>query len=232
MTVNLAYHEGFVGKMMVTPSLTPLLPEKEEYILREWRSGNKKIFTDLFRTYQRQVMGVLKFYVSSSSELEDVLQNVFIEVYKSLDSFEGRSKLSSWIFRIAIFVALRHRKQSFRFFRNLVFQKNTKDKNHEVSFDAPDTETPHHLFVKKEAEKRIQKILSGISEKKKTVMILNDLQGVSQTEIAEIVNTSLATVRTRLFHARKEFWSKIEKDPFFKDEITQQQIHAVFDLQK
>ena len=72
---------------------------------------------------------------------------------------------------------------------------------------------PEAAAERREAIARVYAILDTLPEKKRTVFILNDLQGLSQEEVAEIVGTNIATVRTRLFYARKEFWKKAEQDP-------------------
>ncbi len=174
-------------------------------LVERWRRGDEAAFSDLFRTYRTLVHGVLHHLLGSDPELEDVIQGAFIEVFRSLGRFEGRSRLSSWIARVALHVGYHHlrRKKS----RPPAYAGDIDD---QIADPAAD---PQQTMERRELVERIRVLLAQLPEKKRTVLLLNDLQGVSQEEIAEIVGTNVATVRTRLFYARKELWALASKDP-------------------
>lgn len=176
-------------------------------LVERWRRGDQAAFSELFRTYRQLVYGVLYHLLPNDPELEDVVQASFIEVFRSLESFEGRSRLSSWIARIALHVGyhhLRHRKS-----RPPDYAAEPAD------LDLPDG-SPHSdpqvAVERREVVRRVYAILEKMAPRKRTVFILNDLQGVSQEEIAEIVGANMATVRTRLFYARRDFWKQAADD--------------------
>ena len=77
-------------------------------LVRRWRRGDAAAFNDIFRTYKSLVYGVLRHLLHDDPEIEDVVQTAFVEVYRSLSSFEGRSKLSSWIARVALHTGYHH----------------------------------------------------------------------------------------------------------------------------
>jgi RNA polymerase sigma-70 factor (ECF subfamily) len=189
-------------------AVQPPSDEVGQALVQRWRRGDQAAFADLFKTYRSLVYGVLYHLLPGDSELEDVVQIAFIEVFRSLDSFEGRSKLSSWIARVALHVGYHHLRR-----------RKSRPPDYDAEFKIPDIadEAPHAnpdvTLEQKEAAKRVYAILETMSPRKRTVFILNDLEGVSQEEVAEIVGANIATVRTRLFYARKEFWKKAEKDP-------------------
>lgn len=177
-------------------------------LVRRWRAGDPQAFSDLFRTYRSLVYGVLANLLPGDSELDDVVQTAFVEVFRSLDSFEGRSKLSSWISRVALHVGyhhLRRRKSRPTDYRAEPISPDLLD---ESSRSDP-TRGPERA----EAMRRVEAILATLAPKKRAVFVLNDLLGHPQEEVAHIVGTSIATVRTRLFYARKEFWRKASDDP-------------------
>ncbi len=186
--------------------------EVGQALLRRWRRGDPNAFSDIFKTYKSLVYGVLHHLLSNDPELEDVVQTAFVEVYRSLSSFEGRSKLSSWIARVALHTGYHH-------LRRRKSRKADYDSEHWVPeiVDTSPNADPSRLVEQKEAMLRVHEILETISEKKRTVFILNDLQGLPQEEVAEVVGVSIATVRTRLFYARKEFWKRARKDPILAD---------------
>lgn len=182
--------------------------EQGRALLERWRSGDAAAFSELFAAYRGLVYGVLHHLLHKDPELEDVVQSAFIEIFRSLDSFEGRSKLSSWIARVALHVGYHHLRR-----------KRSRRADYDVEREVPELpdETPRAnpevALDQRDAIRRVHAILAELAPKKRTVFILNDLQGLPQEEVAEIVGASVATVRTRLFYARQEFWAKAEQDP-------------------
>lgn len=174
-------------------------------LVDRWRKGDEAAFSDLFRTYRNLVHGVLHHLLGADPELEDVIQSAFIEVFRSLGRFEGRSRLSSWVARVALHVGYHHlrRKKS----RPPAYAGDIDDQLADPADD------PHTTLERRELIERVHALVAQLPEKKRTVLLLNDLQGVPQEEIAEIVGTNLATVRTRLFYARKELWALLDQDP-------------------
>ncbi len=181
-------------------------------LVRRWRRGDPKAFNDLFAAYRSLVWGVLHHLIPGDPELEDVVQQAFVEVFRSLSTFEGRSKLSSWIARVALHVGYHHLRR-----------KKSRPADYEASYvtvDSADESVhvdPERVSHRNEAMRRVHAILQTLPPKKRTVFILNDLQGMSQEEVAEVVGARIATVRTRLFYARREFWKKAKADPLLAE---------------
>ncbi len=141
-------------------------------------------------------------------DLEDVVQTAFVEVFRSLHRFEGRSKLSSWIARVTLHVGYHH----LRYKRRRPLDYQAEALTAEISDDSAQAD-PHGTFERAEVIQRMYAILETLAEKKRTVFVLNDLEGLPQEEVAEVVGANVATVRTRLYYARKEFWEKAGRDP-------------------
>lgn len=186
--------------------------ELGEALLEAWRADEPHAFRDLFRAYRSLVYGVLRNLLPGDPELDDVVQTAFLEVHRSLDSFEGRSKLSSWVARVALNVGYHHLRRK----RSRPNDYRTEPLG-DVHFDERPGSDPEAQVHGAEATARVQAILEALAPKKRTVFILNDLQGLPQDEVAEIVGTSVATVRTRLFYARKEFWRRAAQDPVLSE---------------
>jgi RNA polymerase sigma-70 factor (ECF subfamily) len=182
--------------------------EVGQELVSRWRRGDQAAFADLFKTYKSLVYGVLYHLLPNDPELEDVVQTAFIEVFRSLGSFEGRSKLSSWIARVALHVGYHHLRRR----RSRPPDYDVERKLPELVDDSARSD-PERALEQKDAIRRLYAILDTIAPRKRTVFVLNDLQGISQEEVAEIVGANIATVRTRLFYARKEFWKKASRDP-------------------
>ncbi|CAN0583447.1 unnamed protein product, partial [Laminaria digitata] len=181
-------------------------------LLRRWRSGDESAFTEIFTRYRALVYGVLSHLMPGDPELEDVVQSAFVEVFRSLGSFEGRSKLSSWIARVALHVGYHHLRR-----------RKSRPTDYGADWKIPEVVDdslagdPARAAESQEVLARVYAILETLPPKKRTVFILNDLQGLPQEQVAEVVGVRVATVRTRLFYARREFWKKANKDPLLKD---------------
>ena len=183
-----------------------------EALVRRWREGDERAFADLFGAYRSLVWGVLHHLMPNDPDLEDVVQQAFVEVFRSLSSFEGRSKLSSWITRVALHVGYHHLRRK----RSRPADYEATSTIPEIADDSLDA-NPELGARRAEILRRVQMVLASLPEKKRTVFILNDLQGLPQEEVAEIIGVRLTTVRTRLFYARREFYKKAAKDPILSE---------------
>ncbi len=177
-------------------------------LVERWRAGDRRAFAELFHAYRGLVYGVLLHTVGPGPDLDDVVQTAFVEVFRSLDRFEGRSRLGAWIARVALHVGyhqLRHRR------RRPADRAGTPPD--EAQPDLRPGADPHRSLEEARALSAVQAVLATLSPKKRDVFVLHDVQGLSQEEIAEAVGTNPATVRTRLFYARRDFWKKAKDDP-------------------
>jgi RNA polymerase sigma-70 factor (ECF subfamily) len=172
-------------------------------VLERARAGDVAAFRQLYQQHQRQVARQLAFLVPRS-DLEDVLQDVFIEVFRSLKKFEGKSAFSTWLYRVTVHVAMKSRRKHTRSRLDIVDdlpeQVDEKPLASEVSLSA-------------ERQARVEALLEQLSPKKRAVLVMHDLQGMEAQRIAEVLETNVLTVRTRLFYARRELESLAKGDP-------------------
>jgi RNA polymerase sigma-70 factor (ECF subfamily) len=172
-------------------------------VIERARTGDASAFRELYAQHQRQVARQLMFLVPRA-DLEDVLQDVFIEVFRSIRRFEGKSAFSTWLYRVTVHVAMKSRRRQTRSRLDVV----------EELPDRPD-ERPLPLDVSLSAERqaRVEALLSQLSPKKRAVLVMHDLQGMEAQAIARILDTNVLTVRTRLFYARRELEVLAKVDP-------------------
>lgn len=131
-------------------------------------------------------------------ELEDMAQEVFLVVRDRLDSFDG-GNLRGWLYRIARNVARNHRRR--RFFRQL-FSRRYADS---LATPPRDRQSPERRLDEEKARRIAGQALARMGEKKRVAFVLFELEGYSSDEIARLEGVPEATVRTRLFHARRQF---------------------------
>jgi RNA polymerase sigma-70 factor (ECF subfamily) len=139
------------------------------------------------------------------SDVDDLIQEVFLQVHRSIGRFHGKSRFSTWLYRVTVNVVLMHRR-SARSRPTLVEQPETMVP--EDRQPLPDEQAARAARVRVFA-----KLLEELSEKKRVVFILHELEGMAAAEIAEVVEAPVLTVRTRLFYARRELEALIRKEP-------------------
>ena len=170
-------------------------------------SGDESAFKQLFTRHRDDASRVVYRMLGPSPEVEDVVQDVFLHVYRSLHTFRGDSRFSTWLYRLAVNVTrmhLRRRKSRPRF----------------ADVDVPETpsEDQRILDPGEEVDQRMRiralyEVLDTLSEKKREVLVLHDFDGVAAKEIAETLSIPVLTVRTRLFYARKELYVAMRSHP-------------------
>ncbi len=174
------------------------------------KTGDTAAFRALYVTHQRQVASQLAFLVPRS-DLEDVLQDVFIEVHRSLKKFEGRSAFTTWLYRVTVHVAMKSRRKQTRSRLDIV---------EELPEQVDPSASPVEVALSAERQARVEALLEQISPRKRTVLVMHDLRGIDASEIAEALDTNVLTVRTRLFYARREFEKLAADDPALQEFFT------------
>lgn len=170
-------------------------------------AGDESAFKQLFARHRDDASRVVYRMLGPSPEVEDVVQDVFLHVYRSLHTFRGDSRFSTWLYRLAVNVTrmhLRKRKSRPRF----------------ADVDVPETpsEDQRVLDPGEEVDQRkriraLYDVLETLSEKKREVLVMHDFDGVAAKEIAESLDIPVLTVRTRLFYARKELYTAMRSHP-------------------
>lgn len=172
-------------------------------VIERARAGDVTAFRELYALHHRQVARQLAFLVPRS-DLEDVLQDVFIEVYKSVKRFEAKSAFTTWLYRLTVHVAMKSRRKHTRSRLDIV---------EDVPERVDEGMTPDDVSLSAERQARVEALLEKLSPKKRAVLVMHDLQGVEAQKIAEILETNILTVRTRLFYARRELEALAKDDP-------------------
>lgn len=187
-------------------------------------SPNGAEFEDIYRLYQPKLLRYLARLVGES-EAEDLTQKVFVKVSQALKTFRGESQLSTWIYRIATNAALdRLRSPSFRQpGRESISEESTEggeieiaDKDPWTGEKRPSVETS---VIRKEMNACIRGIVENLPENYRTVVVLSELEGFRDDEIAEILGVSVHTAKIRLHRARARLKRELEIHcHFYRDE--------------
>ena len=176
-------------------------------VIARAQEGDETAFQELFLAHRETVARVVHRIMGPSADVEDVVQDVFIHVFRSIRSFRGDSKFSTWLYRLSANVTKMHlRKKSSR--------PRTVDVPvpEQRSEDAP-VETPDLALDRQRRIDALYRLIDRLSEKKRVVLVLHDLEGLTAAEISERVDAPVMTVRTRLFYARKELYAALAEEP-------------------
>jgi RNA polymerase sigma-70 factor, ECF subfamily len=162
-------------------------------------------FSAVYSTHFHEVCRWLHAMGGPDADLEDLAQEVFLVVRRRLDGFDGRN-LRGWLYRIAQNVARVHRRRLF--FRSLFSRRYG-----ESLVIAPRhlTNPPDRHLEEQDARRIAEWVLSRMTAAKRTAFVLYEIEGYDTEDIARLENVPEATVRTRLFHARREFRALLRK---------------------
>jgi RNA polymerase sigma-70 factor, ECF subfamily len=168
----------------------------EQTLLEGCRLGNERSWLSLYKTYSSDIGFFLKGMLQHSSDIDDLLQNVFLEFLKSIKNFRGESSLRTWLYRIARHVALREIHKNKR--RQEIESQYIDQASDQIGNSVEDQIiTQDHLHY-------VNTMLSTLDVSFREVWILRELKGYSVIETAEILEIKEATVRTRHFRARSQ----------------------------
>jgi RNA polymerase sigma factor (sigma-70 family) len=183
----------------------------EQELIQGLRQGEETAFKILVDTHQDRVFNTAIGIVQNAEDAEDVSQEVFIQVFRSIHTFKEESKLSTWIYRITTTRALdllrsRKSKKRFGFLQRLFGDGN------EPLHELPDFHHPGVALEKKENAAKLFRAISQLPENQKTAFTLHKLENLSYQEISEIMETSVAAVES-LMHRAKQNLRKILTGP-------------------
>lgn len=179
--------------------------EDDETLVRRLAEGKLDALGALFDRHRTDVANYLLRLGLASSDVDDVVQLTFLDLAKASPRFDGRTAARSWIFGIATMVVRRHRRSMRRWITCLagrVFEARR----------APPRD-PHDELQRCEDETRFRRALDAISEKKREAFVLVTMEGLSGEEAAAALGIPVATVWTRLHHARLALRAHLEEDP-------------------
>ena len=192
--------------------------ETEPLNLKKLQSGDQQELTKLVQQYSDSIYRVALRMLNNSAEAEDVLQETFIKALRSIENFEGRSSLSTWLYRIAVNEALMViRKQKSEV---SIIQDDFSDEESDgisVSQIVDWCCLPESEFLSSETKEKLNEAILKLPENLRSVFILRDIEGLSINETAQALDLSETNVKTRLLRARMKL--REELSIYFSDRL-------------
>src|SRR6266700_607018 len=188
----------------------PVAAADDRELVRRAQREDKEAFEELIRRHQHRVFAVAGGIVRRREDVEDIAQQVFVKAYFSLKRFDQRAAFSTWLYKITVnecWDLLRKKKV-----RPLVYESDLSEEQARQVMMSGEKENPGpDISEKLVARERVERLLKGLDERDRLMLILKEVEGFSIDEIAEVLDLNGNTVKVRLFRARRRVVSQAKK---------------------
>jgi len=183
-------------------------------ILRGLRAGIEEAYEELISRYEQPVYGMVYRLLGNQSDASDVVQEVFLKVFRGVASFREQSSLRTWIYRIAVNEAHNHRRWFARHCRHEVSMTDGQaERGNSLEYTPDRGLSPYEQTLESEHRTLIEHALTRINPSFQTAVVLRDIQNLSYEEIAEILQVSLGTVKSRILRGREALRRELTQRP-------------------
>jgi RNA polymerase sigma-70 factor (ECF subfamily) len=181
--------------------------------------GDPHAFEELVRRHQRRVYNLALRFLRSPDEAQEMTQEIFVKLYRSLKGFRGEAKFSTWLYLVAV----NHCKNRLKFLnRRHYFTSDPLDppddpdeRGPRQQFAAADPD-PEQQMMSADTQRAVRRAIDELSDDHRLAIVLRDLQGLSYEEVAEATGETVGTVKSRIHRARLELARKLR--PFVETE--------------
>jgi RNA polymerase sigma factor (sigma-70 family) len=189
---------------------------EEQQLIDKLRSGDRRAYEALVDAFQAKVFNTCLSFVFDKADAEDLAQEVFVEVFRSIGSFEQRSSLSTWIFRISVTKSLELIRSRKRQKRSGILLSIFGLQQAGWDAKAPAGDHPGVRLENKERAHRLHLALQELPENQRIAFTLHKLEAQSYEEVAQVMGVSLGSVESLIFRARKNLQKSLEN--FYKSD--------------
>lgn len=186
-------------------------------LIEALRQGKRHAYEQLLDDFQDLVFNKCLSFVPNREDAEDIAQEVFVEVFKSIKNFKGEAKLATWIYRITTnkcleFIRKRNTKKRFAFMQTLLGNQQPIDKmNYFTEFNHPGVQ-----LERKEQSEYLFRAIDQLPENQKVVFTMHKIDGMSYKEVSAITQKSISSVESLMFRAKKNL--QIQLANYYKNE--------------
>jgi RNA polymerase sigma-70 factor, ECF subfamily len=175
----------------------------ESELITELQAGSESAFDWLITHYHSGVYNLVYGILSDSADAADVTQEVFLRAFRGIRDFRRGSSLKTWLYRISVRQALNHRRWCWRHHRQQVSIDAEEEGKH-AALDLKDGEaSPFERFEMHEVQTKVRQALAQVPEIFRSAVILRDLEDLSYEEVAEVLEVSVGTVKSRILRGRR-----------------------------
>lgn len=176
------------------------------------REGSERAYETLLLRFQQPVYNLALRLLNDPSDASDVVQEVFLKVFRNVGHFRCQSSLKTWIFRIAINEAYNQRRWFSRHRnREVGIEDEQEDSRSRADTLADSAQSPYQYVLDREQQAMIESALTRINPTFRAAVVLRDITDFSYEEIAEVLQVSLGTVKSRILRGREALRQQLEK---------------------
>ena len=190
-------------------------PNVDEAFLARLKNRDERAFNELVLAYEAQVYRLVWRMLGNAHESEDMTQEVFVQVFRTLDGFRGDSKLSTWIYRIAINLSKNRTKYLKRRHTGSHADLDLADPremhNEAQGVTTGETTRPDLDAIGNQTERVVVECLHLLDPEFRHILVLRDVEGLSYEEVGAITDLAAGTVKSRLHRARAELRRLVEQ---------------------
>src|ERR1700744_2797214 len=175
----------------------------EADLVHELQAGSDAAFDYLVTYYHAGVFNLVYGILSDRADAADVTQEVFLRAFRGIRGFRQGSSLKTWLYRISVRQALNHRRWCWRHHRQQV-SIDAEEEGRSLALDLKDSEaTPSERLASQETQQAVRAALAQVPALFRSAVILRDLEGLSYEEVAEVLEVSVGTVKSRILRGRR-----------------------------
>jgi RNA polymerase sigma-70 factor (ECF subfamily) len=176
----------------------------ESCLVEGLRNGEEEAYVTLLAMFQQPVYSLLRRLLDDPNETADVTQDVFLKVFRNVGSFRGQSSLKTWIYRIAVNEAHNRRRWFGRHRKPEVELSKSGGQGFSwLDHLSDNSRSPYDLALNREHRQAIEKALDDLNPVFRSAVVLRDIEDLSYEEIADVLNVSLGTVKSRILRGRE-----------------------------
>jgi len=179
-------------------------------LIQNLQSGKENAFKELVDHFQHKVINTCYGFVKNSEDAEDVAQEVFIEIYRSISKFKQESSLSTWVYRISVNKSLDFIRKGNRKKRS-GFEYSINDNELSQSNEPADPSEPQDEIFRKERQEILRSMIANLPKYQKIALVLHKIEGLSHARVAEVMNTSHSSVESLIHRAKKNLKKQLQK---------------------
>lgn len=179
-------------------------------LVRESRRGDKDAFRELVERHQRKIVSVALGMVQNRDDALELTQETFVKAYENLSKFKGESSFYTWLYRIAVNLAIDYRRRGRRFaYVPISGRQDGGPDELESTLPAKQLSDPYHQARVHELGERVSQAIDELTPDHKAVILLREVEGLSYEDISRVMQCSKGTVMSRLHYARKKLQEKL-----------------------
>ncbi|MCX6842908.1 MAG: sigma-70 family RNA polymerase sigma factor [candidate division WOR-3 bacterium] len=187
----------------------PALPVPDDELVRRVQAGNGEAFEELVRRYERKVYNITYRLMGNEQDASEALQDAFLRAYRFIGKFQFKSSFFTWLYRIATNVSLSKLRKREKV--DIVSIDQPVNEAGDLPFEIPDVKYgPEKLMHQRELRAAIQKAVDELADDYRSVVVLRDLEGLSNEEVSKVLHLSVAAVKSRLHRGRLVLREKLK----------------------